>query len=170
MNPAGEQVEGNVTEIDLAAQYLILEDRQAKPFIKIFWPKTLEGPADNPSYTFKKIRKLQPGFFAAPLVTMEEKTGGIQEAVLIDLPWKDRPADFPMPLKKGKGGNSGYSHKNDKAIIYEVTYQEMQSTFRQWLVIQSEPATFDQLMTFADTIAEKAKAHAKAMVEGAGVQ
>ena len=108
------QIEGNVSEIDLAAQFLILEDRQAKPFIKIFWPKVLEGPEDSPSYTFKKIRKLQPGFFAAPIVMLEESTGGMQEAVLIDLPWKDRPADFPKPQKKG---GKQYAPRNEKAII-----------------------------------------------------
>lgn len=169
-NPAGESVEGNVTEIDLSAHFFILEDRQAKPFIKVFWTAALEGPADNLSYVFKKIRKLQPGFFAAPLVTLEENTGGLQEGILIDLPWKDRPADFPRPQKKGAKGGGGYVPKNDKAIIHEVTYQELHATFRQWLVLQVDPVSFDQLMTMTDTIFDRAKTHAKAMCESAGVQ
>jgi hypothetical protein len=119
-NPAGEQVEGNIAEIDLPAQFFILEDRQGKPFLKVFWSKAQEGPAENPSYLFKKIRKLQPTYYATPIVRMEESTGGIQEAVIIDLPYKDRPADFPRPAKKGGSGSGwkGQPH-NDRAIIMQ---------------------------------------------------
>ena len=116
-NPAGEQVEGNVADIDIAAHYFILEDRQAKPFIKVFWTAALEGPAENPSYVFKKIKKLQPGYFAAPLVELEEETGGLQEAILIDLPWKDRPADFPKPQKKGGEGQTNWQPKKPRVTI-----------------------------------------------------
>ncbi len=123
-NPAGEIIEGNVTEIDIPGQFFILEDRQGKPFIKVFWLKALEGPADNPSYTFKKIRKLQQGYFAAPIVRMEESesAGGMKEAVLIDLPYKERPADFPKP-RKGSGSNQGRP-RNDKAILFMCLLKE----------------------------------------------
>jgi hypothetical protein len=105
-NPAGEQVEGNVTDLDLDARFFTLEDRTGKVFIKIYWKPAHE----------EKMRKQKPGYYEAPFVEMEEKTGGLQEAVLVDLPYKDR-GDFPRAQKKGGQGGRPYTPRNERIIV-----------------------------------------------------
>ena len=113
-NPAGEQVEGNVSDIDLDAKFFTLEDRTGKVFIKIYWKPAHE----------EKMRKQKAGYYEAPLVTMEGKTGGLQEAVLVDLPYKDR-GDFPRIQKKGgnSGGGRPFTPRNEKPMIYESAFK-----------------------------------------------
>ena len=161
-NPAGEQVEGNVTEIDLPARYFILEDRQAKPFLKVFWAAAQEGPADNPTYLFKKIRKLQPGYYTTPVVTLEEKTGGLQEGIMVDLPYKERPADFPKVKKKGgTGGN--YQPRNERAIILECCLKVAADV---WIAGSDKTLKYEEVMIKITTEAIKT---AKELCKEAGV-
>ena len=172
ITPAEETTEGNVTEIDLENRHLLIEDRNGTPFMKLFWHKAQEEFDGKPTVLFNQIRKLKPGFYVAPVIEGVDTSvsGKIKEAYLKALPWKDRPEDFPRPQKKpGQSGGWKGTPKNDKAIIHEVAYQEMQATFRQWLEIQTEPVPFDKLMEHTDDLCIKAKAHAKVMIEGAGV-
>jgi hypothetical protein len=170
--PPEETTEGNITEIDMENRHLLIEDRNGTPFMKLFWHKAQEEFDGKPTVLFNQIRKLKPTFYVAPVIDGVDTSvsGKIKEAYLKALPWKDRPSDFPRPQKKGSGGGGRpYQPKNDRAIIHEVVYQEMHSTFRQWLDIQTEPVSFEDLMKHADTICEKAKAHAKVLSEAAGV-
>lgn len=90
-------VEGNIADIDTAAKFFTLEGRDGKVFLKVFWKLAHDA----------KMMKKKPGYYEAPVVEMEEHTGGLQEAVLIDLPWKERPADFPRSQRQQGGGNKG---------------------------------------------------------------
>ncbi len=109
-NPAGEIVEGNVSDLDHDAKFFVLEDRTGKAFVKIYWKAAHD----------EKMRKQKVGYYEAPLVTMEENTGGMQEAVLVDLPFKDR-GDFPRMQKKGYAGGGGrqYQPRNERIIVVE---------------------------------------------------
>lgn len=142
-NPAGDQVEGNVAEIDLDNKYFILEDRTGKPFVKIYWKAAHED----------KMRKQKVGYYEAPLVTLEENTGGMQEAILVDLPFKDR-GDFPRMQKKGGFGGKSYTPRNEKIVAYECCYKEACETARHVsMVCQTEgedPAMlYNRLMDMA---------------------
>lgn len=114
-----------------------------------------------------KMANLKPSYYKKFTVKKEGDATRV-----ISFQWiekQDIPAWVAQRYKNIGGRGGGGAPKNDRAIIFEVAYQEMHATFRQWLEIQTEPPTFEQLMTWTDTISGKAQDHAKAMIEGAGV-
>jgi hypothetical protein len=131
-NPAGEQVEGNVADLDFDARFFTLEDRTGKVFIKIYWKPAHE----------EKMRKQKPGYYEAPFVEMEEKTGGLQEAVLVDLPYKDR-GDFPRAQKKGGQGGRPYTPRNEKIVVYECVYKANADNIRAMLPLVDATGQFN---------------------------
>jgi hypothetical protein len=103
-------VEGNVWEIDFNAKFFKLSGRDHKPFLKVYWKPQHE--------TDTSIRKIKPGYYVAPVVDMEADTGGMREAWLVGLPYKERPADYPKIPKTGKG-NGGGQPRNERLIAAE---------------------------------------------------
>lgn len=155
------EVEGNIHEIDFANRYFILSDRQHKPFIKVFWKFQHEKDT--------RILKQKAGYYEAPVVEMEEATGGLPEAWLVGLPYLERPADYPRIPKPGKGGNGG-QQRNDRAIIYQTAYKECCETARHSLLQlsdQFDEAECDRVMNWA---LARAKADAAELCQAAGVQ
>ncbi len=125
-------VEGNIVDIDPDAKFFTLEGRDGKVFLKVFW---------KPAHDAKMIKQ-KPGYYEAPVVEMEEHTGGLQEAVLIDLPWKERPADFPRSQRQQGGGNKGggrpYQPRNERAIIMQVVFKEACEVARQFSKLSAD--------------------------------
>jgi hypothetical protein len=141
-DPAGDTVEGNLSEIDTDAKFIKLEDRTGKVFIKIFYKPAHE----------ERIRKQKVGYYEAPLVTLEENTGGLQEAVLIDLPYKSRPADFPkMQRHGGQQGGRPYTPRNEKIIVAQCLLKCWTELWQHTNIINQNP---DHDKTFADARAE----------------
>jgi hypothetical protein len=66
-------------------------------------------------------------------VTLEEKTGGLQEGIMVDLPYKERPADFPKVQKKGGSGGRPYVPRNEKIVVYECVYKANSDNIRSML-------------------------------------
>jgi hypothetical protein len=129
-----EQTEGNVTEIDLDNRHLLIEDRAGIPFMKLFWHKAQEEFDGKPTALFNQIRKLQKGYYVAPVIKDVDTSasGKIKEAYIVALPFKQRPEDFPRPQQKkgGFGGGRPYTPRNEKPIIYQVCYKEACETVR----------------------------------------
>ena len=149
-NPAGETVEGNVSDLDLDAKFFVLEDRTGKAFIKIYWK-----PAHD-----EKMRKQKVGYYEAPLVTMEEKTGGLQEATLIDLPFKDR-GDFPRMQKTGgSGGGWKGQPRNEKPVVFESVFKTCAD-----LAEGQEFASYDRKV---DAVWQRAKAISLEIIKESG--
>lgn len=179
-NPqTGEQVEGNLYgEVDFENRCFILSDRKHKPWIKVYWGPAIEGTKDNPTYTLNQIRRLKPGYYVAPVVVIEqsESAGGLKEASLRDLPYKDRPADFPKVPKKG-GGQSGsrqYQQRNERIIVLQTCYKECAEMARQVIMLSSgmpEDKSDTQIMKeLMDWVVERAKADADTLCRHGGVK
>jgi hypothetical protein len=127
-SPPEETTEGNVTEIDLENRCILIEDRNGSPFMKLFWKLTQESFDNKPTVLFNQIRKLQKGYYVAPVIEGVDTSvsGKIKEAYLKSLPYKERPADFPRAQKKGGFGGSGgrpYTPKNEKPVCYESAFK-----------------------------------------------
>jgi hypothetical protein len=103
------EAEGNIWEIDFNNRFFKLSGRDHKPFLKVYWKPQHE--------TDTSIKRIKPGFYVAPVVDMEEDAGGLREAWMVGLPYKERPADFPKIPKTGKGSN--YPQRNEKLIAAE---------------------------------------------------
>ena len=99
-------VEGNIAEIDFDNRFFTLEDKTGIIFIKIFWKPPFE----------EKIKKQKVGYYEAPSVEMN----GENEAVMIDLPWKER-GDFPRSQRRQqqKGGGRPWQPRNEKLIVLQ---------------------------------------------------
>lgn len=80
--------------------------------------------------------------------------------------WQEGKDKFP---KESKGTGYKGQPKNDRAIIHEVTYQEIHATIRQWLVIQPDPVTFEELIGFMNKGKDLALEHGKALCDAAGI-
>jgi hypothetical protein len=149
-NQQPPKTEGNIWEIDFPNRYFILSNRQHKPFIKIYWRPQHEKDTN--------ILKQVPGYYEAPVIELEEESsGGLKEAWLVGLPYQKRPEDFPKIPKTPKGG-SGYPQRNDRAIMFEITYKEACETARRQLLQVSEPfdaVECDSVMDWAIARAEK---------------
>ena len=107
-SPALKIAEGNIASVDLNQRFFTLEDRAGIIFIRIEWKANEKIDA--------KMAKQKPGYYQKPLYL--EMNG---KNILEDLPWADRPADFPRPQHTQQGGNrSGgrpYVPRNEKIIV-----------------------------------------------------
>jgi len=157
MTTTPTKIDGNITDIDSAAKYFTLEDRQGKPFVKVFWKPQHEDI----------MRKQRVGYYEAPVVEMEEAGGGLREAVLVDMPaYTPRPDDFPRPArKKGSGGN--WQPRNEALIVYQTVYKECAETARSHLLQLSEPFDEAECDRAMDWAIERAKKDAKALIDAA---
>ncbi|MCK9594044.1 MAG: hypothetical protein M0Q91_18755 [Methanoregula sp.] len=177
--PPEETTEGNVTEIDLENRHILIEDRTGTPFMKLFWHKAQEEFDGKPTALFNQIRKLQKGFYVAPVITDVDASvsGKIKEAYIKGLPYKER-GDFPrQQQKKGGFGGKPYTPRNEKPIIYQVCYKEACETaraiFNKGIFKVNGSAeidlqeTFDKLM---DMALERAKKDAKVLIQESGCQ
>ena len=178
-NPAaGEQVEGNLHgEVDFENRCFILSNRDHQPWIKVYWGPAIEGPKDNPTYTLKQIRRLKPGYYVAPLVVMEESesAGGLKEASLLDLPYKERPADFPKIPKQQGGGGSGrrYEPRNERAIVLQTCYKACAEVIQHIMSMPVEASERDEQEEFdhyMDMVLARAKRDADELCKHAGVK
>jgi len=174
--PPEETTEGNVTEIDLENRHILIEDRTGTPFMKLFWHKAQEEFDGKPTALFNQIRKLQKGFYVAPVITDVDASvsGKIKEAYIKGLPYKER-GDFPRQQQKkgGFGGGRPYTPRNEKPIIYQVCYKEACETVR--CLVEKGDFEQDNDLTKAvnammDIALERAKKDAKALIEAAGCQ
>ena len=169
-----ETTEGNVTEIDLENRHILIEDRTGSPFMKLFWHKAQEEFDGKPTALFNQIRKLQKGYYVAPVITDVDASvsGKIKEAYLKGLPYKER-GDFPKAQKKGVFGGSGgrpFTPRNEKPIIYQVCYKEACETARSLLIQHDTAVNEDSYNAIMDIALERAKKDAKALIEAAGCQ
>ena len=176
---AGEQVEGNLYgEVDFENRCFILSDREHKPWMKVYWGQAIEGPKDNPTYTLNQIRRLKPGYYVAPVVGIEqsESAGGLKEASLLDLPYKDRPADFPKVPKKG-GGQSGsrqWQPRNERIIVLQTCYKECAEMARQVIMLSSgmptDKSDIDVINEYMDWVIQRAEKDADELCKHGGVK
>lgn len=163
-------VEGNICEIDFDNKFFTLSGKDHAPFIKIYW-----RPAHE-----EKMKKQKVGYYEAPTVEMDEPGvgGSLKEGFLSDLPYKERPADYPrLPRPGGAKGSGGrpYQPRNEKPIIYQVCYKEACETARRVSTLQTQSKTeahtheeiFNSLMNLA---LARAKHDAEELIKAAGVQ
>lgn len=145
--PQEETTEGNVTEIDLENRHILIEDRTGTPFMKLFWHKAQEEFDGKPTKLFNDIRKLQKGYYVAPVIKDQDTSasGKIKEAYIVSLPYKQRPEDFPrqQQRKGGYGGGRAYVPKNDKIMAYECTYKANAAIIQEVMPVVDLKADWD---------------------------
>lgn len=177
MTTQEETTEGNVTEIDLENRHILIEDRAGTPFMKLFWHKAQEEFDGKPTTLFNQIRKLQKGYYVAPVITDVDASvsGKIKEAYLKGLPYKER-GDFPKAQKKGGFSGSGgrpFTPRNEKPIIYQVCYKEACETIRMLINksdMKGEIETAKAVAQMHEMAIAQMKMDAKALIDAAGCQ
>jgi hypothetical protein len=98
-------IEGQVASIDLQKRVMAIENRDGVIFYSVTWVQ----PHDN------KVAKLKVGYYVKPTVEVKTDDSGR----LIDLPYSQRPDDWPKKASHGGFGGKTYVPKNDKPILYE---------------------------------------------------
>lgn len=102
-------IEGQIVSIDLQKRTMALEDRAGILFYRVDWLP----PQDQ------KIQKLKVGYYVKPSVEVKTENSGR----LIDLPWAERPADWPRKQSGGKGNWQGGKPRNEKPMIFESVFK-----------------------------------------------
>ena len=101
-------IEGQIVSIDFQKRTMALEDRAGILFYRVDWVQ----PQDH------KIQKLKAGYYVKPTVeAMTENSGRLS-----DIPWAERPADWPRKQPGGKG-NWQSKPRNEKPMIFESVFK-----------------------------------------------
>lgn len=107
-------IEGNFAEVDQAGKFFTLQLRDQQTNVKILYKPDQE----------QKVLRQKIGYYEKAVV---ERDGATGEWMLVDLPYNQRPADFPH-LKKAGGSGSGRPYtppRNEKAIMFECALKAM---------------------------------------------
>ena len=101
-------IEGQVASINLEKRLMAIEDRKGIIFYSVSWMPNQD----------QKIQKLKVGYYVKPTVEVKGDSSGR----LIDLPYSERPADWPKS-NKGGGGKS-YAPRNEKLIAFLALHRD----------------------------------------------
>jgi hypothetical protein len=93
-------IEGQIASINPEKRLMAIEDRNGIIFYSVSWLQ----PQDQ------KIQKLKVGYYVKPTVEVKGDSSGR----LIDLPYSERPADWP---KSNKGGGGNWQPKKPRFTI-----------------------------------------------------
>jgi hypothetical protein len=101
-------IEGQIVSIDFQKRTMALEDRAGILFYRVDWVQSQDH----------KIQKLKAGYYVKPTVeAMTENSGRLS-----DIPWAERPADWPRKQSGGKG-NWPSKPRNEKPMIFESVFK-----------------------------------------------
>ena len=103
-------IEGQIASINLEKRLLAIEDRNGVIFYSVSWLQTQDP----------KIQKLKVGYYVKPTVEVKGDSSGR----LIDLPFSERPADWP---KSNKGGGNWQPKKPRVTIAATVNLQNYEN-------------------------------------------
>jgi hypothetical protein len=84
-------IEGQIASINLEKRLMAIEDRNGIIFYSVSWMPNQD----------QKVQKLKVGYYVKPTVEVKGDSTGR----LIDLPYSERPADWPKSNKGGSGQN-----------------------------------------------------------------
>jgi hypothetical protein len=156
-------IEGEIVSIDPEKRFFTLADRQG-----IIFAKVLYGPQFD-----QRIAKQKVGYYEKVPVEMSDES---PDAVLVDIQYTPRPADFPhLQPRKGSGGSKGnYQQRNEALIAYETVYKANAENVRAMLPMvellgnqdESDVVIFKRVYNaIMDVALERTKKDAKALIE-----
>jgi hypothetical protein len=148
-------IEGEVASIDLEKRFFTLQDRQG-----IITGKIIYGPQFD-----QKMAKQRVGYYEKVPVEIGEED---DTAVLQDIQFVQRPADWPRRAQPGgrKGGN--WQPRNDKAILLSVCYKECCELVKHHMLDLSESLDEKEMDRVMDWAVERAIKDAARLMKEAG--
>lgn len=153
------QIEGNLAEIDDKAKYFLLQARDGTTNYKVFY-----GPAQE-----ENVKKHYLKAYNKPTVTPIE--GQQNEFNLVDLPFCQRPVDFPKmktpDQHRGGGGGRPYVPRNEKAMMFNNALQVFGALYVGRLGNNSSGQNWD---TSVESVIKAAEEAVKRGSIAAGVQ
>jgi len=135
-------IEGQIVSIDFQKRTMALEDRAGILFYRVDWVQSQDH----------KIQKLKAGYYVKPTVeAMTENSGRLS-----DIPWAERPADWPRKQSGGKG-NWQNKPRNERPMIFESVFksccdQATPEDFKQTALKVSYEEKMDKIWAVAKKI------------------
>ena len=105
-------IEGQIASIDPAKRIMALEDRDGIIFYSVSWLQNND----------QKLAKLKVGYYVKPTVEVKSESSGR----LLDMPYSERPADWP---KKGSGWKGG-KPRNERLIVLQSSLKVAADLFQ----------------------------------------